>query len=331
MSNLDLNQQSVYQYFLALDHIDAKDVNAISGSLIYGTPALTATAGFVHNINRQIQALPESEVGVAVDLKEIQLEDFMIIAHQCEPKIYREHSGQDYTFLLKKAPLTRSGANPPIIEEGRLDYLSSLVIRFKTSELLSKEQQEALGKAIKKLIPTLRLAGGTIASIRGAWVFNNNELASREILQKIGFGYVLLSQEKLLEELVTEGDGSAVLNESKTQKDGLDYLLDTARIYYHPPKDDNSRWTIQTLQQGRGWLVPLMVGYQAISDVISSGELKEVRNPKYESQFVEPIYSLGKWVLTYRLLNDPNQKFEQLFWNTATSDALYLVQQEFED
>lgn len=331
MSNLDLNQQSVYQYFLALDHIDAKDVNAISGSLIYGTPALTAMAGFVHNLNRQIQTLSESALGVAVNLKKIQLEGFMVIAHQCEPKIYREHSGQDYTFLLKKAPLTRSGANPPIIEEGRLDYLSSLVVRFKTSELLSKDQQEALGRAIKNLIPTLRLAGGTIASIRGAWVFNHNDLVGREILQKIGFGYVLLSQEKLLEQLVMEGDGSEALEGSETQKDGLDYLLDTARIYYHPPKDEHSRWTIQTLQQGRGWLVPLMVGYQAISDVMAPGELKNIRNPEYESQFVESIYSLGKWVLTYRLLNDPNQKLEQLFWNVSTSDELYLVEQAFED
>lgn len=330
MFNLDLNQQGEQQYLLVLDHIDAKDVNTVSGSLIYGTPALTAIAGFVHNLNRKVHSLPESALGVGVNLKEIQLEGVMVIAHKCEPKIYREHSGQDYTFLLKKAPLTRSGANPPIIEEGRLDYLSSLVIRFKTPELLNVEQQEALGRAIKNLIPVLRLAGGTIASIRGAWIFNNNDSVGREILQKVGFGYVLLSQEKLLEKLVTEGNESEEAHQSETQKDGLDYLLDTTKIYYHPPKDENSRWTIKTIQQGRGWLVPLMVGYQAISEVIEPGGLKDIRNPEYESQFVEPIYSLGKWMLTYRLLNNKDQNLSNLFWNTSTSDEFYLVEQRFE-
>lgn len=333
-----LNNQSLKKYYLVLDHIDARDVNAISGGLIYGTPALTAIAGFVHNLNRKIDGLKTTTIPV----KKIQLKGFMVIAHQCDPKIYREHAGQDYTFLLKKAPLTRTGANPPIIEEGRLDYISSLVVSFTINQLLTPEQRKELSFLIQGLLPKLRYAGGVIESVRYVRVIDNNIAdtykAKVGILRQIGFGYVLLSQEKLLEELVVSGKGIADYtddmnideDQGKRQKDGLDYLLETAMMHYIPPKEEGDRWHIKTIQQERGWLVPLMVGYQGITDIFSEGVLKEIRMPEYASQFVEPIYSLGKWMLTYRLLTEREQSLEHLFWYPVTEDDLFLLRQDFE-
>lgn len=331
------NNQSLKKYYLVLDHIDARDVNAISGGLIYGTPALTAVSGFIHHLNRQIH---QSEIA-DLNLETVRFAQFMVVAHQCDPKIYREHSGQDYTFLLKKAPLTRTGANPPIIEEGRLDYLSSLVISFTVDQLLTSEQRKVLGTFIQSLLPTLRYAGGVIDSVRYVRVVDNNGAdsfkAKSEILEQIGFGYILLSQEEMLAKLARKGlpiadsPSEGVERASKgTLKDGLDYLLETAMIHFIPPKEEKDRWHIKTIQQERGWLVPLMVGFQGITDVFSEGTLKDVRMPQYESQFVEPVYSLGKWGLTYRLLTDPAQSLDDLFWYGMTEEDLFLLRQDFE-
>ena len=72
----------------------------------------------------------------------------------------------------------------------------------------------------------------------------------------------------------------------------------------------------------------MMVGYQGVSPVMVPGKLKGSRCPQYDSQFVEPLYSLGKWVLTYRVLTDSEQNFTGLFWHQdSDADDLYLLQQ----
>jgi CRISPR-associated protein Csy2 len=43
------------------------------------------------------------------------------------------------------------------------------------------------------------------------------------------------------------------------------------------------------------------IGYQGISELYDAGVMQNVRNPEYPSQYVETIYSLGKWVYPQRL------------------------------
>ena len=57
-----------------------------------------------------------------------------------------------------------------------------------------------------------------------------------------------------------------------------------------------------------------------------AGVLESCRNPEYPSQYVETIYSLGKWVFPRRL---PSQ-FSNCFWRYSQSGNLYLFTQTSE-
>lgn len=316
-------------YYLVLDRLSVRDANAISGNLIYGFPALTAIEGFVHALNRAlIQEIEQKETAdikaTDVDtgnhsLLEARYQSWMLVAHEFEAKVYREHSGRDYTFLQKKAPLTRTGSNPPIIEEGRIDLTFSLVIEMSIPTSLTQEQLNQGKSIIKRWLSQSRLAGGVVETYEDIhWLeaIADDEQMKREIIKQIGFGYVLCSGEALMESLLADDP----------TKDALDILLDTAKLQYEPPEEIDSRWQLKTLQQGNGWIVPLMVGYQAISQVFESHTLKTVRMPEYPTEFVEPLYSLGRWILTYRIVsNKESRPLSHYFWFNEEEGGQYFL------
>ena len=87
---------------------------------------------------------------------------------------------------------------------------------------------------------------------------------------------------------------------------------------------DSKEWRTHSVKSGRGWLVPLPVGYQGIAAPFAAGELAHCRTAEYPSQYVETIYSLGKWVFPFRL----PENFQQCFWRyTTPQDNLYLITQ----
>lgn len=316
-------------YYLVLNHLTVRDANTISGNLIYGFPALTAIEGFVHALNRAlIQEIEdrvvdsgEIDAGEADNhpLLEARYQSWMLVAHEYEAKVYREHSGRDYTFLQKKTPLTRSGANPPIIEEGRIDLTLSLVIEINVLESLSETELQQGKSIIKRWLSQSRLAGGVVEAyedIHWLELKADDEQMKREIIKQVGFGYVLCSREDLMGKL---------LDENPT-KDALDILLDTAKLQYEPPQDIDSRWQLKTLQQGNGWIVPLMVGYQSVSKVFEPHALKAIRMPEYPTEFVEPLYSLGQWILTYRIVSDRAKlPLSHYFWFNEREAGQYLL------
>lgn len=84
------------------------------------------------------------------------------------------------------------------------------------------------------------------------------------------------------------------------------------------------QWQTYSVKKGRGWLVPLPVGYQAISPLFAPGQLQHCRTQQYPSQYVETLYSLGKWVFPLSL----PENLSQCFWRyTALQNNLYLISQ----
>lgn len=81
-------------------------------------------------------------------------------------------------------------------------------------------------------------------------------------------------------------------------------------------------------KQGRGWLVPIPIGHQGISDLYDAGDMQNVRNPEYPSQYVEAIYGLGKWVFPYRIKDLADALWYQQY---DESNNLYLVTQSDDD
>jgi CRISPR type I-F-associated protein Csy2 len=66
-------------------------------------------------------------------------------------------------------------------------------------------------------------------------------------------------------------------------------------------------WTVS--RRKPGWLVPLPVGYAAISPLYAPGEVKNARDNDTPFRFVESVLSLGEWVGPHRIKN-----LHELLW-----------------
>ena len=132
--------------------------------------------------------------------------------------------------------------------------------------------------------------------------------------------FVLMDASLEFSELITKAQSQ---NPNTTP---LDVLLDVCTLHHIPELDTNgnTKWYTQSIKTGYGWLVPMPMGYQAISKRFQAGKLVNVRNPEYPSQYVEAVYGLGKWVYPHHLKDN----IETAFWRQQYDETgLYLLTQ----
>lgn len=182
-------------------------------------------------------------------------------------------------------------------------------------DYLNKSQIALLKNNVQNLIYQQRMAGGSILSLDK---FNPIDFFEREEINihknKLLPAFVLIDASKELNDVTQD------LQKENPNATALDVLIETATLH-HIPADDGE-WQVKNVKQGRGWLVPIPVGYQGISPIFEAGQMQNSRNLEYPSQYVESIYGLGKWVFPHSI-----DDLEKYFWY-QTYDAkqdLYLV------
>lgn len=278
---------------LLLPHLDIQNANTISSPITWGFPALTAVLGFVHALERKLN---DSEIPV-------KLGGVGVICHYFEPLIYK--NGFENRFCLTRNPLGKDGKSPSIVEEGRAHLQVSFLIE--TSHDLLKGNENARqnrAEEILEIAQTLRFAGGSIflKTNKKAKLFSfddliNDEKESRKLLRSLLPGFSLISREDLLTDTA----------------DPLETLLDFSSIYHEPvlsegEKTTDIEWRIKPKAHS-GWIVPIPIGYQAISELYPPGKVINARDPEVPFRFVENIYSLGQWVSPHRIKN-----LRELLW-----------------
>lgn len=297
--------------YLLLNRIQISNANTISSPLTYGFPAVTGFTGAIHALSRKVSQID--------GLEDIRLDGVLIACHDCQPQTYRENSYKDFTFIQTRNPLKKDGKTASIIEEGRCHLTVSLVVGIYGDDDLTDEQVEQLTLKVYQLIRQQRIAGGSVHKL------NNFEPVSfykdadiNEIKTKLLPAFVLTDAHDDLQAI------TAQLQTNNPEATALDALLETATLHHVPSDAQGSSWTVETIKKGRGWLVPIPVGYQGISPQFNAGQMQHTRNPEYPSQYVEAIYSLGKWVFPYSI-----EKLETAFWYQKhdTEQDLYLVTQ----
>ena len=116
------------------------------------------------------------------------------------------------------------------------------------------------------------------------------------------------------------------LQKRQPEATALDALIDLTCLHHVPVEKSGSvQWQTRSAKTGRGWLVPMPVGYQGIAPAFAAGELANCRSNEYSAQYVEAVYGLGKWVFPHRI-----DDITKAFWryrHQAEND-LYLVTQE---
>ncbi|MDO5687353.1 MAG: type I-F CRISPR-associated protein Csy2 [Neisseria sp.] len=298
-------------FYLLLDKIDIQAANAVSGPLSYGFPALSAFLGAVHALNRR---LPEPA--------NIRFGGVLIAAHDCQVKHFRAHPFADAYFNQSRHPLKKDGSVGAIIEEGKVDLTVSLLIEVFTADEDSYETLNDQTSAaqwcthIKPLLLQQRIAGGSVFDVAEVRLLPSHN--KQEMVQALVPAFVLMNAEQALIEITKE------LQKTHPDATALNALIETATLHHLPPDKGEDEWRTRSVKSGRGWLVPLPIGYQGIAPSLPAGSLKNCRSEDYPAHYVETVYSLGQWIFPYRL----PAELEGCFWRYApVQNDLYLITQ----
>ncbi len=299
---------STYTSYLLLDRIHIQAANTLSSPLTYGFPAITGFLGAMHALNRKLS--PEAG---------ITLGGVLVASHDCNVQRYRPHSYADYTFNQTRNPIKKDGKTAAIVEEGKVHLTVSLVVEVVADRAAHRELKDdssVFVSEIKQKLLMQRIAGGSVLSVRAAKWF---ESASTELQRGLLPAFVLMDAKKDLIDITQE------IQKTNPEATALDALIEVATLRHVPPDSEQKEtdWKTESIKTGRGWLVPIPIGFQGIAPRNEAGQLANCRNPEYASQFVESVYSLGKWVFPFRI-----KDLASAFWRyDHAENNLYLTTQ----
>lgn len=302
---------------LILPHIKIESANAISG-LTYGFPSVTHFLGYVHALSR--------ELAIHLPKVKLKLGGCGIVCHQHQVHAYEKGGGGEQIFSLTKNPLTKDGATPSFNEEGKMHLEVSLIIEchFTIMDIDPDSNDiEEDGKKFEKLVHELaiqkRLAGGVITSLSRPQFYPIDHEGfpdlARRILREMLPGFVLLDRSDKFQSYLSK---NPQLNSLEALLDF--YTLKSKAIPLTDSEAENQKveWKHVPKSLG-GWLVPIQVGYKAISPLYEPGKVTSVRNPNVPFRFVEPIYGLGEWKGPHLI-----DKLEKMIWRYQYESDHYV-------
>ncbi|RCX24880.1 type I-F CRISPR-associated protein Csy2 [Thioalbus denitrificans] len=295
---------------LLLPRLRVQNANAISGPLSWGFPSPTAFTGFVHALERQFTSVLEKGfAGVG------------IVCHDFEPQISQPAGKRTQVFRLTRNPVGKDGSTQALVEEGRTHMEVSLVIAVR-DYLPARKGREFADDAMT-VVHGMRIAGGSILPKREGRRFDaqwwpleedleGQRLLLRKFRRRLLPGFALVERPDRLAERLSE------LRERQPDACALDALLDLTRLNFDPDMPDPEkpgelRWGIR---RKPGWLVPIPVGYAALSPLYAAEEVANSRDDSTPFRFVESLYSLGEWVSPHRLTD-----LNQLLWYSEADSA----------
>lgn len=318
-------------YALLTLRLKVQNANAISSPLTWGFPAPSAFTGFVHALNLRLQQ--DSELASIEGLK---LDGVGIVCHHFEAQTHTPAGKRTQVFALTRNPIGADGKTAAIVEEGRAHFDVSLIIGVYGSGVLEHthdKEETWLARHLYRHACAMRLAGGSIfsvpsyphrpAALLSTWpeFAEDMKTESRRLRPRLLPGFSLMDRSDLLQ--------SHLLTLQNTDADAtaLDALLDLSRLNIDCIQDsqhpDKGHWHIR---KKPGWLVPLPVGYAAISELQPAGTVKNARDNQTPFCFVESVLSLGEWRSPHRI----NNLSHLLWYHTAKAESgLYCCSQPF--
>jgi CRISPR-associated protein Csy2 len=321
--------------FLVLSHIRVQNANSIAG-LTWGFPAITHFLGFTHALNRKLSNKYEGSYTA-------ELSGCAVISHEVQNKIYQPKKFADFEFLQSKNPpvlAKHKSSSPPIIEEGKMNLTVSLVIELSQTLALTTSEINKLEQEIETLCYRMRLAGGTILNINNikllsATTKEQHDVMLKKIKRLTMPGFVLVDRSEYLQlhyqNLINKSN-----QEAKSKPQLFDAWLDFSAMKFksipitsqsdeQPSAKTPADW-LPVSKPFSGYLVPLMTGFKAISELYEAGEVLNTRDEKTPSRFVEAIHSVGEWQGVHRISSLSNT-----IWRYEHDGQWYLCKQSSDE
>lgn len=274
------------RHFLLISHLKLHNANAMSSPYTIGFPAMTAWLGAVHALQRKLQTK-------ACD---VFLTKVAVSCHEFNLQTYKGQGDFVHSIIGTANPLDKDGSRPAFIEEARCHLDVSLLIEIKN---LSIKKREQLLELVSGLVNSMKFASGDVLAVKSCQIldFDEEESHDRElkpILNKLMLGHVLIERRDLVVESMNQGN------------DALDAVLDYLKVTHSSNLDENEKVTWTSKRKAQGWLVPIAVGFQGISEL---GQAKNQRDADTPHRFAESVLTLGEFVMPYRI-----DHIDQLLW-----------------
>ena len=103
-----------------------------------------------------------------------------------------------------------------------------------------------------------------------------------------------------------------------------DKLLNQWKHYYAPTENTEADWEY-VAKPNTGFLIPIMVGYKAISEVYDNDQVENTRDNETPVCFVESVDSIGEWKSVHRLKT--MEELQQSLWHYIYENHWYLCKQ----
>lgn len=339
---------------LLVPHLQVQNANAISSPMTWGFPGITAFVGLMGALERKLGAdsgLQFNGVGVVCHRFEAQTttgkyERYFVLK---KPSL---------VTAKELAKFLKDGTPPSIIEEAHIHLDISLVFDVSVSSQVADDAaRQQLAQTVADLLATMRIAGGSVIaphtppSRRALQPQLRIEAEEPEQQQKefaqlsrrLLPGFALVARDDLLQ--------THQRTLSQCQADGqpapataLDAWLDLSRINTRAVRvpmapatgnapapdaaeanaDSNAKpAAAERIEWQRGarpgWLVPIPVGYTALSALHPAGSVAQARDATTPLRFVESVFSIGQWISPHRLRNAA-----QLIWWPTHDEATGL-------
>lgn len=288
------------RHFLLIPHLKIHNANAMSSPYTIGFPAMTAWLGAVHALQRKLKSKNY----------DVSLNKVAVSCHNFNLQTYKGRGDFVHSIVATANPLDKDGSRPAFIEEARCHLDVSLLIEI---ENLSKKKRDQLLEIIPDMVSSMKFASGDVLDVKKCQIldFDEDENQASElkpILNKLMLGHVLIERRDLVIESMNEG------------KNALDAVLDYLKVIHSSEVDNDDKVIWASKRKVQGWLVPIAVGFQGISDL---GQAKNQRDASTPHRFAESVLTLGEFVMPYRI-----EHIDQLLWqyHVDFENNLYLCQ-----
>lgn len=265
--------------FVLIPQIKLHNANAMSSPYTIGSPAMTAWLGAVHAIQRKLR-----EAG----LNELIFRSVAVSYHELDLQTYKGNGDYVHSIIGTSNPLDKDGNRPAFIEEARCHLKVSLLIEYNG---LDPDNNDRFIREIDACILSMKMASGDIQSAGKAELLSvdeDDEISVRTLVRKLMLGHVLIERRDLIIEAMQNGE------------DALDALINYLTLQHRSAQDDEGTVTWTSKRREPGWLVPIAVGFQGISDLGKATNQRDLDTPH---RFAESVVTLGEFVMPYRITN----------------------------
>lgn len=287
--------------WLVLPRLRVQNANAISSPMTWGFPSVTAFTGFMTALERKLG--PDAG---------IRFSAIGIICHGFEAQVTQ--GGYTRSFALTRNPVLQDGGTAAIVEEGRVHLEITLVLEASISDaLLDDAQRQACANAIAQQVAGMRLAGGSVMPsmtqtrqrspkaklLRQESGFEQREKQFKRLSRQWLPGFALVSRDDVLHARLADMQNNAVPDTPAPTL--LDAWLDVARLNIRASLHPDTQAVEWKPDARPGWLVPMPVGFAALSELHAPGTVSGTRDPRVPFRFVESVYAIGQWISPHRL------------------------------